>query len=596
MSSEIDLEEEFARTRMTRAVFFRLIKYLKPYRRQVLWAMFGEMFWVISFNATAHFFYKGLKSLEAGSYLGVQICALAMLFNAVFRMILVSLELKLIWQAGMHFLNDLRDDLFKHIHKLSMRYFDRTKEGRIIARVDRDVECLEHAIVWGPLIFVSAIFSIIVASVLMAVYNWKLYLAVAAVLPVLGVTSHFFRKMGMAAYRRVRESMSIVTAFIAETVNGVRVLQGFSRQHLHQKEFAKTADKHADTVVHAAIIWNAYWPSINTCYALGMLVVLGYGGHMCLAGEMGYPALVAYIMLVGMLFWPIEGLGELYNASLSAASGAERIFLLLDTEPEVIDAEDAVDLDHIKGNLVFKDVDFAYDTNKRDEWSLRDISFEAKPGQTIALVGPTGAGKSSIVNLAARFYEPLHGQVTIDGYDSRKITLRSLHSNMGIVLQENFLFTGTVMENLLYGNDQATEETAVQAVKDLGAYDILSDLNNGFDTEVKERGGGLSQGERQLICFARAMIADPAILVLDEATASVDTHTELVLQGALERLCQNRMTLIVAHRLSTIRQANQILVVVDGGIIERGTHGELLAKEGRYHDMYQEFQRKGVMV
>jgi len=592
---DIELEEEFAQKRLTRRVLVRLGRFLRPHRRPVLLSMGCEFVWVISFTFNTICIKRALDSLSAGDLHGIGFWAGVLLANAWGRAILVIFELRWIWYGGVQFLNDLRREVFDHIQVLSMRYFDRTKEGRIIARVDRDVESLQQAMLWGPLIFVSAFFCIFVAAALMAYYEWKLFLAVACVGPVLAAASWFFQKQGMRAYRRVRESQSAVTAFIAETVQGVRVLQGFGRERLRREDFGVLARGHADTVVHAALVWNAYLPSISTCYAAGMMVVLGFGGHLVLSGEMLVTELIAFVMLLGQFFWPIEGLGELYNMSLSAAAGAERICLLLDTEPEVRDPAVPRGPEGMRGHLVFEGVDFAYDAGKRGEWSLKDIDFEARPGESVALVGPTGAGKTSIVNLAARFYEPLAGRVLIDGVDLREIRVRDLRSHMGLVPQENFLFTGTVMENLLFGNPAAAEADAVRAVEELGAGAVLGALRDGLRTEVKERGEGLSQGERQLICFARALIADPRILILDEATASVDTHTERLLQDALKRLSRGRTTLIVAHRLSTIRNADNILVVLDGRIAERGRHEELIAGKGRYFELYRELKRKGVM-
>ena len=410
-------------------------------------------------------------------------------------------------------------------------------------------------------------------------------------LPPLAVASWIFQKKGLAAYRKVRESLSRVTANLAENICGVRVVQAFVREARNLSVFARLNRKHVKNVVRASFVWNSYTPFINITFVAATSIILIYGSSLIARGQLQIGELSAFILLLGMFFWPIEDLTQLYHATLSATAASERIFQLLQTEPEVKDRPGASPIGPIEGTVEFENVYFKYDEGD-SKWVLKGVSFKALPGQTIALVGPTGGGKTSIVSLIPRFYEPQRGCVRIDGIDIKDVTLRSLHNQMGIVLQESFLFSGTVMENLKFARPDVSDEEVIEAARALGAHEVIMRLSEGYKTLVRERGTGLSQGQRQLICLTRAFIANPKILILDEATSSVDTIIEQTLQRALKRLTQRRTSFVVAHRLSTIRDADLVLVIEDGTVQEAGSHHQLMGRNGRYARMYGEYVRR----
>ncbi len=503
------------------------------------------------------------------------------------------LEVRINARCGHRILSDIRRAVFRHVQHLSMRYFDKTKAGRIISRADRDVDAMEHTLVAGPIILANGTFLLLLSGTSMLLYSPKLAALVAGVLPALVISSEIFRRRGIVAYRKIRQSLTILTANLAETISGVRVIQAFARERHNLLHFGGLARRHADNVVRAAIIWNVYSPFVRVLNILAAAGVLLYGGHLVVEGEIGVGVVAAFILYLGMFFGPIFEFSALFNEVLHGTSAAERIFDLLDQKPDVLDRAGAVDFPPLRGEVRFEHVSFRYDATPNPDcpWILRDLDFTVEPGEMVAFVGPTGAGKSSIINLLARFYEPGEGRILLDGRDIASHTLQSLHAQLGIVLQDNFLFTGTVLENLRYARPDAPEEEVVEFAKAIGAHAAIAKLPKGYHTPVGERGARLSQGERQLICFARALIADPRIIVLDEATSSVDTATEEALQRALLTLVRDRTSFVVAHRLSTVRHARRIFVVDRGKIVETGSHKELLARGGKYAAMFREYVR-----
>ena len=482
----------------------------------------------------------------------------------------------------------IRRQLFAHLQQLSMSYFDKTKLGRIISRCTSDIDAMREVNVWGLFRIVAALLSIVAAAVMIAKIEWQLFLAVCWLGPVLFVANRLYLSRSAVMWQGVREHWTRVSTNLAENITGTRVVTAFDRQVPNLTVFNRLQVDNTANNVDAARVNGLYLPSLDVVKFIGRLVIYCFGGYLIVTGRVlgGVGAVVAVNFYWDWFMNPIIDMGNFYNQLMQAMAGAERVFNLLDTPADVADAPGAEPLPRIQGRVQFEDVVFGYNADKP---VLHGISFEAEPGQMIALVGATGSGKSSIVSLIARFYQPQQGRVLVDGRDIRHVTGDSLHRQTGLVLQTNYLFTGTVMENIRYARPDATEEQVKAAARQIGSHDAIMTLGDGYDTEVGERGANMSLGQRQLICFTRAFLADPRIFMLDEATSAVDTATEVEVQRCLELLRAGRTTFVVAHRLSTIQAADTILVIDAGRIIERGTHRALVAAGGRYAHLYEQF-------
>ncbi len=509
-------------------------------------------------------------------------------------------------QLGQRVLFNLRMTIFRHLQTLSLGYFDRTKQGWIISRASSDLGTLDEILTDTIPQIASALFLIVGGTVWMAFVSPRLFLVLLAAVPLMAVVTFFFHGAMADAWREVRKNVSRLCANLAENIAGVRVVQAFTRERRNLREFDRLNLEYYRARVRATVVNSLYFPSMSLITAMATAAAILFFGLEARASvasghkEVEVEKIIFALAMLRMFFEPIRQLTTMYGNALGAMASAERIFGLLDTPPEVEDRKDARAMPPVRGDVRFENVTFAYNVRgeageppKPGEPVLHDVSLDVPAGSTVALVGPTGAGKSSIVNLLSRFYDPQAGRITVDGIDLRDVTAHSYRSQMGVVNQDAFLFTGTVMENIKFGRPQATDEEVYAAAKAIGAHDVLLGLRDGYQTTVQERGEGLSGGERQLVCFTRAMVADPRILVLDEATSSVDTATEQRIQFALERLIERRTSFVVAHRLSTVRNAGQVLVVQDGRIVERGTHSQLLFAGGEYARMYKEFLREG---
>jgi ATP-binding cassette, subfamily B, bacterial len=484
---------------------------------------------------------------------------------------------------------DLRRAIFLHLQKLSMSYYDKTKLGRIISRCTSDVNSLREVNVWGIDAAIINLTKLLIASAMMVIGStWQLFLAVAWLGPVIYVLNRMYLRRAGLGFQVVREGFTRVSTNLAENITGVRVVTAFNRQTPNLDEFNRLQTVNTENNVAMARLNGIYQPMLGIVGFIGKVIILTYGGYLVISR----PGIVTIGSVVSaFLYWdyfmdPIIQMGVWYNTYMMAMAGGERVFDLLDTKPDVVDQPDASPLPRIDGYVKFEDVVFGYNAERP---VLHGINFEAKPGQMIALVGATGSGKSSIVSLIARFYQPQKGRVLVDGQDIRYVTGDSLHKQMGLVLQVNYLFTGTVMENIRYVRPAASEQDVIDAAKAIGSHEAILCLKDGYQTNVGERGANMSLGQRQLICFTRAFLANPRIFMLDEATSAVDTATELEVQRSLEKLLAGRTTFVVAHRLSTIMAADLILVIDAGQIIERGTHRELVAAGGKYAYLYEQF-------
>jgi ATP-binding cassette subfamily B protein len=515
-----------------------------------------------------------------GTWAGV----LGLLALCAFTELCFVYRMRFALRLGELVVHDLRNQIYAHLLRMPMSFFARTPVGRLIGRVTSDIDVIRVGV--QDVAFVSSVSAgnMLVTSALMLYYDWKLFLIVLVMAPGLWTLIRHFRVKLSQAYRTQQESFSRVTARLAESVGGIREIQAFARQEVSADLFGQLIYDHSRNNMGAARQAAVFQPLLELNGQLFLSVLLVLGGYQALARDIPLAVLIQFLFLSNAFFSSIPNLGNQYNQALTAMAGAERVFALLDRRPDWQDAAGAAPLPPIAGRVELRDLGFAYQPGRP---VLTGVSLTAEPGQTVALVGPTGSGKSTIVNLVAKLYLPTGGQILIDGHEIQQITGASLHRQIACVTQENFLFSGTVMENIRVGRPQATDDEVRAAARALDVTDLVEALPGGFETEVGERGAGISLGQRQVICFLRALLADPKILLLDEATSSVDTLTEQRLQAALFRLLAGRTCLVIAHRLGTIRHADEVVVLDHGRVAERGTHAALLAAGGLYAQMYR---------
>lgn len=571
----------------------RLMGYMRPYARQRNWLLVAVVLRAIQLPTLSWVLAAVIDGpIQHGDTVGVAWGAVAFATVAIFTQVTMHFRQRYALEIGEAVVFDLRNAIFAHLQQMPMSYFHRTKVGRIISRMISDIEDVRIGV--QEVLFVSlvAFGQMGVAAAFMLWLDPVLFLLVLGLAPVLwGINRYFHRKLSVVL-RQMRESFSRVTATLAESVIGIRVTQGFVRQEENARLFGDLVTDHSRYNTAVMHTHGLFLPLIELNSQVFAALLLVIGGWRVLALEPGADVgeLVGFFFMANVFFAPLTILGNQYNQSMTAMAGAERLFELLDRKPEWSDPPNAIPVPQLEGRVEFEHVTFEYDHGRP---VLHDINFVALPGQTIALVGHTGSGKTSIINLLAKFYLPTRGRVLIDGRDLFDLQSRSLHRKFGLVLQQNFLFMGTVADNIRFSRPEATEADIREVCRQLDCLDLMESLPQGFQTLVGERGGQLSQGERQMVCFARALLADPRLLILDEATSSIDPGTEVRLQKALAVLLAGRTSFVVAHRLSTIRHADQVLVLEHGHLIEQGTHDSLLKAQGAYARLYDRFARAG---
>lgn len=518
---------------------------------------------------------------------GLLVIGIVAVVMNVFYIVMVKVRMYVMSLISNRILLTIRQELYEHIQKLSFSFFDSRPTGKILARIIGDVNSLKEVLSNAVTTLIPDFITVVGVVIIMLCKDVKLTLAALCTTPLMIVALFVIQISAHKLWHAHRKKASNLNAYVHEDIAGMQVVQSFSAEKETQSEFDQLAREHRETFVSACARSDLFGPAIDFCWGFGAMALYWVGISLMGAPKVSVGLLVSFGAYMNMFWQPIMNLSNFYNQVITNLSAAERIFDILDTDPTIYDCEDAMELPDVEGKVDFSHVTFTYDKGTPAETKvLSDVSFSVRPGETIALVGPTGAGKTTIVNLISRFYEIEEGQIRIDGYDLTKVSIESLRRQMGVMTQDNFIFHGTIRDNILYGKMDATEEEVIAAAKAVNAHDFIMKLEKGYDTVLKERGVGLSIGQRQLIAFARTMISMPKILILDEATSNIDTHTELLVQKGIEALLAGRTSFVIAHRLSTIQNADRIFVINHGGICEQGTPEELLEKKGAYYDLY----------
>ncbi|MEM2341557.1 MAG: ABC transporter ATP-binding protein [Candidatus Bathyarchaeia archaeon] len=584
-------EDKIERKVPTRILLLRLLKYITPYRKEVALILIAIIASSISNMISPYILGREIiaKYILRADLAGLQRVILVFLGFLALGWIANMARTYLVGKMGENMLFQMRSELFNHLQTLSFSFFDRWNIGDIVSRVTNDTDSIGEAFTEGVIHVLSDILSLTLVVGMMIAVNVQLTLASMVTIPLLVLSTVIFQSKFRNAFRITREKISQVTSKLEESLSGIREIKSFSKERDFIEDFQRVNLETMQANVRAAKVLGAFFPTVQVIQAIGSGIVMVYGGMLAFNGALGsiedaVGTLVTFLLYVQTFFRPIQELTNFYAIVQSALAAAERIFELLDIQPEVKDSENATEMPPIKGEITFENVTFGYDPNYP---VVHNVSFKINPKETIALVGPTGAGKSTIVKLLCRFYDPQQGSIKIDRYDIRIFTQKSLRKQMGIILQETLLFSGTVKDNIRYGKPDATDEEVINAAKAVGAHEFIMNLPNGYETKVGERGLGLSVGQKQLIAFARAILKDPAILIMDEATSSIDPYTDLLIREAMKTLLKNRTAIIIAHRLSTVREADRILVIDNGRIVEEGRHDDLIRRRGLYYRLYQ---------
>lgn len=581
-------EDEFMEKTDKKKIFKRLFSYLLEYKG-ILAAVLLCMGVTVAISLVNPLLIEeAIDHYIAGSdYKGlVKLGIFALVLNVIF-IIMVKVRMYVMAVVSNKILLRIRQDLYEHIQTLSFSFFDSRPTGKILARIIGDVNSLKDVLVNMVTTLIPEFITVLGVMVIMLVKDWRLALASLSTIPVMVAGVWLIQKVSHKRWQIFRKKSSNVNAYVHEDIAGMHVVQSFGAEKETREIFGNLADEHQKSFVDAVVFADMFGPTVDFCWGIGAMMLYLVGIRFLGFEEISVGLLVAFGTYINMFWNPIMNLSNFYNNLVTNLTAAERIFDILDTQADIVDDAFVTELPEIKGAVEFSHVNFTYDKGTPAETKvLEDVSFYVAPGETIALVGPTGAGKTTIVNLISRFYDIEDGVISVDGFDLTKVSIESLRKQMGVMTQDNFIFHGTVRDNILYGKLEATEEEMIAAAKAVNAHEFIMKMEKGYDTELKEHGAGLSIGQRQLIAFARTMVSTPKILILDEATSSIDTHTELLVQQGIEALLEGRTSFVIAHRLSTIQNADRIFVIDKGGILEQGSPAELMAKQGAYYNLY----------
>lgn len=579
----IKKDEEVIR-RSKSEITVKLLEYLKPYKFKSFIVILLMIFVMISSIVNPLLLKIAIdKYVVNKDVTGLILIGIILIVLNLLAWGLSKIRWNMITSITNNILVNIRHELYSHIQYLSFDFFDGRPVGKILSRVVSDVNSLKNLFSQSIQSLIPQLLNLLCVAIIMFFLNYKLALASVALLPVLGIAMFCIEIYSRRRWEIYRNKRSNLNGFTHEDFSGIKIVQGFAKEKGTENNFKSMVKELSNSFVRAVMLNDFFWPLVELSWGAGTLIVFAVGYKLVINNEIQIGTLIAFSMYVGMFWRPIMNLSSFYNTLITNFSAADRIFDILDMKPVIKNEENAKEIGKIQGVVEFKDVNFSYDENAK---VLKDINFKVNKGEKIALVGATGAGKTTIVSLLSRFYDPTSGEVLVDGKNIKNVDLESLRSQMGIMLQDTFLFSTTIMENIRYGRLDATDEEVINAAKAVNAHEFILKLENGYNTEVNERGTRLSLGQRQLVSFARALLANPRILILDEATSNIDTETEKLVQEGIEKLLHGRTSFVVAHRLSTIRDCDKIMVINDGRIEEVGSHNELLNNKGSYYDLY----------
>ena len=578
-----DQDEELGKVYDSR-VIGRLPRYLKPVTKLIVTGALGMLVRTGTTLALPYMVAIAINNISAKDLGALNTSVIFLAVIAVATWAAQYVETLFTSLAGQKIIYQMRTDMFDHLLKLSLSFFDTHKVGKLMSRIQNDVAQIQELVTQGILSLVTSVLTLAGIAVIMLTVNWKLALLTLLVVPVMIVGAFIWQKYARAAFIQVRRAIAIVNSQLQEDMSGVRVIQSLSREEENMEQFDEVNKANLDANIIAVKLEAMIMPAVHISTSISYAIVIIFGGFQVMEGYMDIGFLLAFLLYVQRFFDPVLELSMQYTELQRAMASGHRIFEMMDIPQDITDRPDAIELPPVEGEIVFKDVRFSYDES---EEILHNINLSIKPGESVAIVGQTGSGKSSLVSLTARFYEVNGGAVTIDGHDVRSVTQKSLRKQIGIVPQDPILFTGTIEENIRFSNETASLEEIIEVSKAVGAHTFITRLKNGYQAQVGQRGSNLSAGQRQLVCMARAMLAAPRILILDEATSNIDTHTERIMQKAVKKLAQGRTTLTIAHRLSTVTGADRIIVLEHGNLIEEGSHRQLMAKKGLYYNLYK---------